>query len=78
MKQSRRRDIFAMRLWTISWKYKASNKYKSVCDEEIKENILYMKKLSSKSSREDMCRLPTSLKLNIQSRFKQEVDIPQI
>ena len=35
-------------------------------------------KLSSKSSREDMCRLPTSFLLNIQSRVKQEVDIPQI
>ena len=34
--------------------------------------------LSSKSSREDMCRLPTSFVLNIQSRVKQEVDIPQI
>ena len=34
--------------------------------------------LSSKSSREDMCRLPTSFLLNIQSRVKQEVDIPQI
>ena len=33
--------------------------------------------LSSKSSREDMCRLPTSFLLNIQSRVKQEVDIPQ-
>ena len=29
-------------------------------------------KLSSKSSREDMCRLPTSYLLNIQSRVKQE------
>ena len=36
------------------------------------------KKLSSKSSREDMCRLPTSFLLNIQSRVKQEVDMPQI
>ena len=35
-------------------------------------------KLSSKSSREDMCRLPTSFLLNIQSRVKQEVDMPQI
>ena len=45
--------------------------------------------LSSKSSREDMCRLPTSFLLkylvskfayvhNIQSRVKQEVDMPQI
>ena len=34
--------------------------------------------LSSKSSREDMCRLPTSFLLNIQSRLKQEVDMPQI
>ena len=34
--------------------------------------------LSSKSSREDMCRLPTSFLLNIQSHVKQEVDIPQI
>ena len=36
------------------------------------------KKLSSKSSREDMCRLPTSFLLNIQSRVKQEVAIAQI
>ena len=36
------------------------------------------KKLSSKSSWEDMCRLPISFLLNIQSRLKQEVDIPQI
>ena len=35
-------------------------------------------KLSSKSSREDMCRLPTSFLLNIQSRVKQEVDMQQI
>ena len=28
-------------------------------------------KLSSKSSREDMCRLPTSFLLNIESRVKQ-------
>ena len=35
-------------------------------------------KLSSKSSREDMCRLPTSFLLNIQSCVKQEVDMPQI
>ena len=35
-------------------------------------------KLSSKSSREDMCRLPTSFLLNIQSRVKQEVDMRQI
>ena len=34
--------------------------------------------LSSKSSREDMCRLPTSFILNIQSYVKQEVDMPQI
>ena len=34
--------------------------------------------LSSKSSREDMCRLPTSFLLNIQSHVKQEVDMPQI
>ena len=33
---------------------------------------------SSKSSRESMCRLPTCFLLNIQSRVKQEVDIPQI
>ena len=33
--------------------------------------------LSSKSSREDMCRLPSFL-LNIQSCVKQEVDMPQI
>ena len=35
-------------------------------------------KLSSKSSREDMCRLPTFFLLNIQSGFKQEVNMPQI
>ena len=34
--------------------------------------------LSSKSSREDMCRLSTSFLLNIQSRVKQEVDMPHI
>ena len=33
---------------------------------------------SSKSSREDMCCLPTSFLLNIQSRIKQELDMPQI
>ena len=33
---------------------------------------------NSKSSREDMCRLPTSFLLNIQSRVNQEVDMPQI
>ena len=33
---------------------------------------------SSKSSREDMCRLATSFLLNIQSRVKQEADMPQI
>mgnify|MGYP003692105769 CR=1 FL=1 len=38
----------------------------------------FFKKLSSKSSREDMCRLPTSFLWNIQSRAKQEVDMPQI
>ena len=32
--------------------------------------------LNSKSSREDMCRLPTSFLLNIQSHVKQEVDMP--
>ena len=37
---------------------------------------MYHQKLSSKSSREDMCRLPASFLLNIQSRVKQEVDIP--
>ena len=31
----------------------------------------------SRSSREDMCRLPTFL-LNIQSRVKQDLDMPQI
>ena len=35
-------------------------------------------KLSSKSSREDMCRLHTSFLLNIQSRVKQKVDMTQI
>ena len=40
--------------------------------------IICFRKLSSKSSREDMCRLPTSFLLNIQSRVKQEVDMPQI
>ena len=44
-------------------------------EEEEEEN---WQKLSSKSSREDMCRLPTSFLLNIQSRVKQEVDMPQI
>ena len=39
---------------------------------------IHKQKLSSKSSREDMCRLPTSFLLNIQSRVKQEVDKPQI
>ena len=34
--------------------------------------------LSSKSSREDMCRLPTSFLLNIKSHVKQEVDMLQI
>ena len=36
------------------------------------------RKLSSKSFREDMCRLPTSFLLNTQSRVKQEEDMPQI
>ena len=34
--------------------------------------------LGNKSSREDMCRLPTSFLLNIQSRVEQEVDMLQI
>ena len=42
------------------------------------ENLKNIMKLSSKSSREDMCRLPTSFLLNIQSRVKQEVDMSQI
>ena len=41
-------------------------------------NVKTVYKLNSKSSRQDMCRLPTSFLLNIQSRVKQEVDMPQI
>ena len=40
--------------------------------------LFFKFKLSSKSSREDMCRLPNSFLLNILSRVKQEVDMPQI
>ena len=48
-------------------------KIRTACISNVLFNLL-----SSKSSRKDMCRLPTSFLLNIQSRVKQEVDMPQI
>ena len=60
--------------------YEASDYNKNKCiffsESDFKKRVL--KKLISKSSREDMCRLPTSFLLNIQSRVKQEVDMLQI
>ena len=49
----------------------------AVCSTSINGHQLGSE-LSSKSSREDMCRLPTSVLLNIQRLVKQEVDMPQI
>ena len=47
-------------------------------DASITHVYLNIHVLSSKSSREDMCRLSTSFLLNIESRVKQEVDMLQI
>ena len=59
--------------------WKSYSMYAGICTCIHDPDSCYMVlKLSSKSSREDMCRLPTSFLLNIQSHVKQEVDMPQI
>ena len=63
---------FSNRLLNIVWPFYTRHESK------IKWAFNIHKELSSKSSREDMCRLPTSFLLNIQSRVKQEGDMPQI